>query len=64
MARAIFLGRFEIPHGFQQSQMILLAPHKDGTSKFAKVVTLPFPGRSLGLLPVGVASSNFLANLS
>jgi len=48
MAWAAFLGRLEIPHDFQQSQMVLVAPNKYGDKQvFSRATVL---GRPLGPL--------------
>jgi len=47
---AAALGGLGIPHGLQQSQVILLAPHEEGPSKVGGVVTPPGPWTTSGLL--------------
>jgi len=40
----------ETPHGQQQSQILLLAPHQDGPSKVGDIVTPPGPWTTTGPL--------------
>jgi len=47
------LGGPEIPHGQQQSQIVLLASNQDGPSKVGYVVTPPGPWTNFGPLSRG-----------
>jgi len=44
------LGGLDIPHGSQQSLIVLLAPHQDGPSEAGDVVTPPGPWSTSGPL--------------
>jgi len=64
VAGAAALGGLGIPHGQQHFQIILLAPHQDGTNKVGDVVTTSDLGRPLGRFPVGLARKTCLASIS
>jgi len=52
---AAALGELGIPHGQQQFQIILLAPHQDGTQQGRRCSHSIGLGRPLGRFPVGLA---------
>jgi len=58
------LGRLEISHDQQQSQIVVLAPHRDGPNEVGDVATPPGLWSTSGLLsrgckPAGLASPIF-----
>jgi len=53
VAGATSIGELVIPHGQQQFQIVLLAPHQDGTNKVGDAITPLGLGRHLGRFPGG-----------